>query len=809
MCRSTPFKGLSAHNFRGGCPQGACADVNTVSTNPFPERFMTKKRRISITTLALVSAASLLSAAAIMGGTIAASADREVALTGGNYFYTSGDAEISEQQQDGAYYTSFVFADGDSRITYRKNLAYHWFSSVRDDEGNPTAEAQEGYLSTEIGFDELTFESFTIQFQSQQYTQTEDGVTENYVTFIPEGGSVYVKIGDPLPEDATERAEEIESITSESEALSPERISVNFSDYASGVYQVSVSDGSSSVEGEFTNVGGSYASYVSSNSATSVIPLTYSAQFAEGSSGSASMVLYSFNGQSFELTGDEGERTINDNTPPVICLSESFNTIDYGRNISVDYAVIDMLATSPRSSLSYYILTNEQLEAGDLNATGDESNFISVSSGSVAPVIRGNDTFVPESEEGASYNTECLVKFYYTVQDSTASGGNSDNVFIDWYVPAEYKYTVTAGDGQQYDFIRATDDGEGATYVLPEGESYQQLVNEAIEAQQASAGDDKSFYLPSYENFISDNVTSYSDLTFSIYYISSSTGSVTSLAVNELSLSLSADGLYRFAIYATDVAGNDMYYIDDEGEKVTFAASELTSLLEDPANSKLTGYVPVYQFEVNYGGLTVTDPEGQEIGYVGTQYTASDFDISGLSSNYETTYTLYIFDRLAYTRDHGNISYARFIGMVSDLFNDPESRAAYFQTIESASDVETTDPNYELYTDYNWNPSNLSFTPQADNSFYVIRMSAKDNVYNTPEIEGFMAISVSAAADHLAGESDWLENNIASVVLLCVAGVALIGIILLVVIKPKEKGDIDVIDEKASKRSANKLKANK
>lgn len=771
---------------------------------------MTKKRRLSITSLAFVSVASLVSAAAILGGTVSASADRDVSLTGGNYFYTYNDAEISEQQEGDSYYTSFVFADGDSRITYRKNLAYHWFGSVKDDEGNPTDEGAEGYLSTEIGFDELTFETFTIEFQSQQYTQTEDGVTNNYVTFIADGGDVYVKIGEPLAEDATERADEIETIVSESVALSPDRLTISFSDYASGVYQVSVTDGSATAEGEFANVGGSYANYVSSNSETSVIPLTYSAQFADGASAPATMVLYSFNGQSFELFGDEGERLINDDTPPVICLTESVTTVEYGRSISANYAVIDMLATSPRATLNYYVLTNEQLEAGDLNATGDESNFVSVSSGSASPVIRGNDSYVPDAEEGENFKTECLVKFYYSVQDSTASGGNTDNVFIDWYVPAEYKYTVTAGDGEEYDFIRATDDGEGATYVTPaSGESYQQLVDEALAGQEASAGTDKYFYLPSFENFISDNVTLYNDLEFSIYYISSESGSATSLASNELSIELSADGLYRFAIYATDSAGNDMYYINEEGEKVTFTGSDLEALLEDPANSDLVDYVPVYQFTVNYGGLTVTDPEGQEIGYVGTEYSAGDFEISGLSSNYTTSYTLYIFDRLAYTRDNGPISYAQFIGMVSELFNDPETRAAYFQTITPADEVENTDPDYELYTDYAWDPDNLSFVPQEDNSFYVIRMSAKDNIYNTGEIESFMAISVSAAADHLAGEDDWLENNLVSIILLCVAGVALIGIVLLIVIKPKEKGDIDVIDEKASKRSAKKLKANK
>ncbi len=760
---------------------------------------MTKKRRLSISTLAFASAASLVTAAALVGGTVYADADRDITLTGENFFYVANDAAVEEYAEGDSYYTAFSFADDDSAVTYRKNLAYHWFSSVKDEEGAPTAAAEEGYLSTEIGFSRLDFETFTIKFQSQQYTQTEDGVTDNYITFITAEDGVFVKIGEALPEEEDARAEEIAEITSEGTALSPQKLAINFTGYDAGAYGVTVSDGTASAEGEFANIGGSYARYVSSNTATSVIPLTYSAQ-----GGAATMVLYSFNGQSFELFGDEGERSVNDDTSPVLCLDGDITSLAYGRTIDIGYTAIDMLATSPKATLNYYVLTEEQLEAGDLNATGEESNFVSVSgSSNISPVIRGNGTYVPEGEDGTGYKTECLVKVYYYLQDTTASSGNTDNVFLDWYVPAEFAATVTAGDGEQYSFIRATDDGEGAVYVQPaEGEvTYQQLVDQAIAEQEATAGDDKYFYLPSFEGYVFDNVTPYTDFEFSVYYISDQSGSATALDYNELSIELAADGLYRFAIYAKDSSGNSMYYIDEEGEKVTFTGSDIEALLKDPAaHGDLAEKVPVFQFTVNYGGLSVTDPEGQEIGYVGTQYNANDFEVSGLSSNYTTTYSLYLFNRQAYTEEVGAISYADFVKLAAELFNDPDSRAAYFTAILSESEVDRGDENYELYSDYAWDPSGLSFVPQEDNSFYVIRMSAKDNIYNTGEIESFMSISVSAAADHIAGENDWLENNVASVVLLCVAGAALIGIVLLVVIKPKEKGDIDLVEEVPAKR---------
>lgn len=189
------------------------------------------------------------------------------------------------------HYTSFVFAEDDSAVTYRKNLAYRWFDSQTQTTG--------AYLSTEIGFTSLAFESFTIKFQSQQYTQTEDEVTENFITFVAddEAEKVYAVIGGEN-ELTLEELKTNEDYT----ALSYSNLEISFTDYANGVYTVEITDGSAVQSGKFENVGGTYARYVSSSSSTSVIPLTYSAQFAEGSSEAATMVLYSFNGQSFELT---------------------------------------------------------------------------------------------------------------------------------------------------------------------------------------------------------------------------------------------------------------------------------------------------------------------------------------------------------------------------------------------------------------------------------------------------------------------------------------------------------------------------
>lgn len=96
------------------------------------------------------------------------------------------------------------------------------------------------------------------------------------------------------------------------------------------------------------------------------------------------MALYSFNEQSFELSGEEGARIVKDDTPPVVCLSGDLTTLSYGRSIDIDYTVIDMLATSPRSTLNYYVLKNSYVEGGDLNNTED-GHFTSVSGSQASP----------------------------------------------------------------------------------------------------------------------------------------------------------------------------------------------------------------------------------------------------------------------------------------------------------------------------------------------------------------------------------------------------------------------------------------
>ena len=68
---------------------------------------------------------------------------------------------------------------------------------------------------------------------------------------------------------------------------------------------------------------------------------------------------------------------------------------------------------------------------------------------------------------------------------------------------------------------------------------------------------------------------------------------------------------------------------------------------------------------------------------------------------------------------------------------------------------------------------------------------------------GYKVISVESKADVIKGQTDWLKNNITSVILFSIAGVMLIAIIVLLLVKPSDETLKDV-DAKVKEKKKNK-----
>lgn len=104
--------------------------------------------------------------------------------------------------------------------------------------------------------------------------------------------------------------------------------------------------------------------------------------------------------------------------------------------------------------------------------------------------------------------------------------------------------------------------------------------------------------------------------------------------------------------------------------------------------------------------------------------------------------------------------------------------------------------------DYQWYSSSKSFKPQAEGSYLMFAVFTDSQLFGE-KAAAYKAINVEAPRDIIAGETEWLKNNIASVILFSIAAVMLIIVIILLVVKPSDETLEDVEDGKGKKSKKN------
>lgn len=826
-----------------------------------------KRLRLSILSLLLALVVALSAAAFALTGKSSAvyAADRYVELDGNTVFYTSiRGAGISESEEKSAEgdeethrYTLFQIGENQT-VAYRQNLAYAWKTGTKNEDGNYTStDVTDNAFSMELSFENTSFKRFIIKFQSQQYVLTEDGRSENYLIFTPaDGGKVKISVAQSLEEKDGKIEEDVVA----ADFVAADRMKIGFGAYVSGDYELQI-NGVPAVDAEgdkvcFKNVYQYFATYVSSGD-SAVTPITFSAEFEDNAAEkNAEMVLYDINGQSFEMHRQGDDYKIKDTAAPVICFSETPSYLEYGKSIGLEYKVIDVLASSPRSTANYYVLTGEQYASDkfvydktdytdeednssedgseeDENAVEKVNPFIQItSSNSSARIIRDSNTFIPSDllDDGNVYG---LVKMYYEISDVSGSNAQKDIVFVDWYAKPDALvniYDVKQTEGTS-NFLKLIDGKSGATFAR-EGDDtvekyeesikafeavYQQKIDDAIsklEDGKLYAGGGK-FYLPAIEYGFTDEYFFDRDYKFSLYYKGKTTGSNTSLDANKLAIDLTdADVTYKFKIYVTDGFGNPMRY-PTAGDNGDIVWKEIAT--DDVWKEDFETLLPSFTFDVSYKEATSEDPENLSLAYVDTNYSGVSFDIKGVSDTYTSQYKLYVFDRGAfYTDTKISLGYNDFKDNLDKLFKNEfewdgakvENTRKYFTTVKAASELLETDTNYKDFKALNWNASSVSFTPQSVEDFYVVELNLTDK-RSQKTTKNYATVAASVQTTPLKGESDWIENNLTSVILLTVAGVCLVALIILLIIKPKDKGDIDAVYTEVEKKSKNSGGKNK
>lgn len=257
-----------------------------------------------------------------------------------------------------------------------------------------------------------------------------------------------------------------------------------------------------------------------------------------------------------------------------------------------------------------------------------------------------------------------------------------------------------------------------------------------------------SIDLPSLKDFVSDEYSTYEELKYTVYYNTDTKDAATS---STMSLTLSEAGNYNFCVVFTDANGNAMDYKKDFIDGVD-------------------GNDPIYKdFVFNFhvaddAPVSIVAPKSQGVGYVGVNYYASKFTVDAVGCT--TTYKLYYNANKEATADsEGWI----LIPSASSITDQEYNQDGYdYETIQSISYA-----------------GGLNFTPDKA-GLYMIECSATSSA-SSRSATAYTFIQVDDEPMEVKVPSTWLKDNVWSVVFLSVGTLCLIGIIVLLCIKPKEE----------------------
>ena len=354
-----------------------------------------------------------------------------------------------------------------------------------------------------------------------------------------------------------------------------------------------------------------------------------------------------------------------------------------------------------------------------------------------------DDAWVNESENGE-------VRFD-AGDDQVLKVANkeSDKVYLSIKLNVLDKRTVTS-DAPKYTY-----NAEAMESFLAAFEKRYTKVDDNGEKHSVALG--STIEIPSLEDFVSDDYTVYGDLKVEVYYATPNASAFGTKS--EMKLTLSYAGEYKMFVLFKDAEGNKMA----KGDFIVDGKDGV----EDTVNLNTdSGKYFVFDFALEDDApIEVTPAKVQGKGYRGTRYTASKFTVDATGCN---------------------VTYKLFYNASSDAKEDSEG----WMEIPTAATIVDTDYvtedgyDYETIQKIAYNGT-LTFTPDKIGA-YMIECTATSKTTSKQE-SAVTIIKIEAEPSVVRPASDWLENNVWSVVFLSVGSLCLIGIIVLLCIKPKEE----------------------
>ena len=775
---------------------------------------MNKKfKRLNIFLAGAACCASLGLSMAFSGG-IKASAATSYSAT--SIFTRSGATVAPLGEGDDAKKLAFTFSNDTDTVSYHRDLAWKWYEASETDKSKGEAK----YLSIAFSLEDKNFSEFALTLETASLTATEKNKTSYKIVFTASGDAIDARLdadGNTSVPVCTNGDKRIVLTIANAESGAGVE--------SEGEYNVIVND---FMIGSMKNIGSDYAGYVSDDEKNRV-PLSFSAKLKEGQE-STVCVFESMNGQSFALNDS---KEIEDTAAPVLVIDDTTYVAAMGQTFALETKIIDVLdrSSSVKNTAEYFqwspVLTEAKYQSLD-----------SVKILEMQYEKDGKTTSVyDETFDGKTAREYISVK--YTLADSThkkdAAEGEAKaaEVYAAWYLKNE-KYEMSLADDAHttLQLLAVCDDEVAPEYsgTAADAEAYQRELDDKVKNEDLEAGSGESFYLPSPGKLFSDNSTGYKSLKYTLCYKApgaSSASSSANVSLSSLKLSVEEYGVYEFKLFVTDRAGNVM--------KSGAAGEEAEVITAD--NIWDHEELPTFTINIEKQKKIYIDDGSKssrsDTGLIGVKYTDISFSVKGGTTR-KSEYGLYYFD-LAHFNDvfggkyrlsasdltaltSNDLSGAKTIeeaaekyaaALAGKLDSTSELKAADFLEIRNGKIVlrkideyrDKVSEDYAPSNKYEWNATDKSFIP-VESGNYIVFGVFKDSVYESEDAcaAGYKAISVTDKEDINPGESEWLKNNLVSVILFSIAGVMLILIIILLFVKPSDETLEDIGNEKAAKK---------
>ena len=720
------------------------------------------KQKVSI--LALLVAFALCMTAMWISLMSVMRAGAEATISNSSIFTTSGTAG----RVDGDY-LSYNLDGADDTVTFRKNLALKWFTFA-DEEKTVGGAKQAQYFTLTISLENTRFESFTVALETTQMSMSKEGKTVNEVVFTPDGSNVKATVnGEEASAQSVVATEDITIALTETD-----------DQVGTGNFTVTING---TEAGTFTNIGKYYAQYASSSADTPITPLTFKFE----SENPLTFNIKSMNGQSFALDSDD---KIKDDVAPVLVINSEIKQFVLGEELNFDYVTMDVCSSSITTK-RYYLV--EGIPAKD-----EDDKEITAEFNEEGELVGYNDLDTSKRFFEDDFGGNVQGGNFSVAFELTDGNSNTGYYFIEWYGSSDTLTMVNPSsvDSRPTVGFMEFDEASNAWKETAGVAEYGDAVSAASvkDGKSIQVGSGAYYYVPSLKAYISDATCGYTDMSFTIYYKTNGSDTQTVTGdYDDLRIPVNTEGDYAFRVVPTNNAGNGMVGSFERGTE--YYEDEITSSNVWDAKNLVT-----FRFSVTYDGAYIEEPEEEEVGYVDVTYSVGSFEIIALSG-YKTEYGLYRF-----VANDGNAELSVAEVKAAEQADGTNTLGTWVKINEYDSELE----DEENDNAYQWNPgSSLSFVPQ-EMGFYKVQVTVDDQSGKTQTDAlptAYKIINVTAEADVIPGATYWLQNNILSVVFLGIGVLCLIAIVILLVVKPKDKAVLEA--EKARKEELKEKRENR